>query len=197
MLKISKFIALLLACICLSSVVSKMPENNLKFLDEREQKLKDINVRNIENFIEGFFSGIEVFDNVVRNSTCLQNGEGLVREGIELFNLLKDFKVDIHVISNVQKIVSAIEAIANNLKSEKEQCKNAGEIAFADLYLIIDRITRPGYMKEIVVHLYQHLGDLDGFVQNAFSAYNDGNMSLFGNYFGQAMKLILFWDLRI
>ena len=208
MLKISKIIALIL-CISLASVFAH--EFEMKFLEDQESnqenslfefegeslhehELRDFTPENAKDFALGYLEGVELFNNVL-NSTCLENGEVIVEDAFKLYNLLKDLKIDTHIITNVKEIILATQSIVSHFKQEDEQCKAAAELALNDIKRVGERVAKDGYVKELGSHTWNNVGEIEEMVKNGLDNFNGGNMHESGNHFGRVTKFVAFWDL--
>lgn len=191
MLKITKALALLL-CLSLTSVLAQV-DIEQKFLSE--ENLDKFNPINAEQFIQGYFEGIELFSDLMKNSTCIQDTETIVADALELWNILKDFKIDTHIISNAKKIIQDVQQIISHVKTEDEQCKNAAELAMNDIHRVIERVSRDGYIKELGSHTWNNVGAIEAMIKDGYVAFHGGNMLEAGRNFGKATKFVGFWDL--
>jgi len=188
MLKITKVIALIL-CISLTSVFAQEE----KFLEGK--MIEKFEPKHAEEFISGYFAGIELFNDIARNSTCIQDSETIIEDAFKLWNILKDLKIDVHIISNVKEIVLAVQEIVSHLKTEDDQCKAAADLALNDIHRVIERVGRDGYIKELGSHTWKNVGPIEEMIKDGYSAFHGGNMQEAGLNFGKATKFIGFWDL--
>ena len=193
MLKITKVLALII-CLCLSSVFTQAQENSLNFLSESVMDFDNIDPKNAEQFIQGYLAGIEVFDNVSANSTCIQSGEVIIEDSIKLFNLLKNLKVDFHIYTTVKEIIAATQSIVSHFKNEEDQCVLASQIALVDIHRIVDRIGQDGYVTELGSHIYHNIGAIETLLQNGYTSFHEGNFLEAGLNFGKFTKFVGFWD---
>ena len=189
MLKITKVLALIL-CITFTSINS-----------QEDKFLSNINLNtefsplDTAQFIRGYVQGIEIFQDVFRNSTCIQNGEIMTEDAITLYNILKDLKVDTHIFSNVKDIIYAVQSIISHFKTEEPQCQAALEIAMNDIHKIIDRVERDGYITEFGSHIWNNVSEIEGMIQDGSVNFHNGKMEEAGINFGKATKFVAFWDL--
>ena len=193
MLKITKVLALII-CLCFSSVFTQAQEDSDKFVSKKVMDFDNFNPQNAAQFIQGYFIGAELFKDVL-DSSCIQNSEVVVEDALEIFDILKDFKADIHIFSNIKEIITATESIVSHFTNESNQCKAAGEIALVDIHKIVDRVSQDGYLKELGSHAYKNIGDIETLVENGYTSFHEGEMLEAGINFGKATKLVGFWDL--
>jgi hypothetical protein len=159
------------------------------------ERVADFSPKNAEEFVLGYLSGVELFNDVATNSTCLVNAEVIVEDSFKLYNILKDLKVDTQIITHVKEIIETTQSIVSHMKQEDVQCKAAAEIAMNDLKRVAERVGRDGYVKELATHTWNNIGAIEEMVRNGFENYHGGNMHESGRHFGRATKFVGFWDL--
>lgn len=160
-----------------------------------ESKVRDIDPVAAEQFVLGYLDGVELFKDVVNNSTCLSNADVVVKDAIKLYNILKDLHIDTEIISHVKEIIQATQEIVSHLKNESAECKAAADLAMVDIKRIAERVSRDGYVKELASHTWNNIGALEEIVKLAFENYRNKNMREAGRHFGRATKFVGFWDL--
>jgi hypothetical protein len=188
MFKNTKVIALILliTLVSINSQEDKFLANNLEM---------ELTPANAEEFVRGYFKGIELFEDVATNSTCIQNAEIITEGAITLFNVLRDLKVDIHIVSNVTKIVKAVQSIMSSIKSEDSACRAAGSLAMDDVKRLMERLSRDGYVKELASHSWSNASEIAAMLASGADSYTNEKIQEAGLAFGKATKFVAFWDL--
>lgn len=196
-----KRILLLLTLLIGASLCQALPEKNtnseVKFLANEEAKLSNFNLNasDAELFIQGYFSGLELFNNLLANSTCLQNGEVIVEDTLKLYEILKDFHIDTSIIGKIRDIIVATKSIISSFNGEVEACKAAADLALNDIHRLVDRVRKDNYLEELGSHLVFHLNEVKGLIASGFAQFHEGDMLNAGLNFGKATKFVAFWDL--
>merc|ERR1712151_647072 len=101
-------------------------------------------------------------------------------------NLLKDLKIDIHIISNVTKIIEHVQSMVAHLKPETAECQAAVNLAKGDVQKVLERIRRDGYIKDLGTHTWNNLSNIEGMLVDGYNAFTKGNMYDAGKGFGVA-----------
>ena len=184
MMKITKVLALII-CLTLSAINAED-----KFLSNLE-----FSPMNAEEFVRGYVNGIELFDDVMLNSTCIQSGEIIVQDAIKVWDILKDLKIDTHIISNVKNLIIAVEGIVAHIKTEKPECQAAADIAVVDIKRLAERVSRDGWIKEAGSHAWENTSEIEGLIKDGIASFTAENMLEAGTTFGKATKFVAFWDL--
>lgn len=194
--KILLVIALLIGT-SLCQAFSEIDINEQKFLNKEETKFRNFNfnVSDAELFLEGYFKGLELFNNLFTNSTCLQNGEVIVEDALKLYEILKDLHLDISILGKIKDIVVATKSIITSFTGEVEACKSAADLALNDIHRIVDRIKKDNYLEELGSHLVFHLSEIKNYIETGFVQFHDGDMLNAGLNLGKATKFLAFWDL--
>ena len=184
MFKITKVLALILL-ITFTSINSQFLAN-----------VNELTPVNAEEFVKGYINGIGLFQDVTANSTCIQNAEIITEDAVTLFNILKDLKVDVHIISNVKEIVVAVQSIISHIKVEEPACKAASALALNDVKRLIERMGRDGYVKELGSHTWENVSEIEGMVQDGIASITSEKIEEAGMTFGKATRFVAFWDLE-
>ena len=169
-----------------------------KLTVEREKYLKNYKFSPVETevFFTGFFQGVQLFENVLNNSTCIQNAEVILKDSLVLYDLLKDFHVDFHIISKIRDIVMATKSIIGSFSGEVENCKLASDLALISIHKIVDRINENDYLTELSSHLLMNIFSIKSLIESGFNDFHQGKFDSSGLNFGKSVKLIAFWDLN-
>lgn len=199
MLSNTKRVTILLSLLIGFSLCQALPEieSNQKyenFLASYEAKFKNlkINPSDSELFMKGYFSGLELFNNLLTNSTCLQNGEILLKDALKLYDIIQDFDLD---ISKITEIIIIAKSIIANFNSEVEACKEAEQIAVEDIHRIVDRIKKANYLEQLGTHLIFNMVEVKRLISVGFIQFHEKQMQEAGLNFGKVTKLVAFWDL--
>lgn len=188
--------------ICAYLLLLGMSLCHLTFLGEMkiesyEKKLANFNLTPLdaEDFLNGYFSGLELFNNVAYNSTCFQNGEIIIEDALKLYEILKDIKIDISIISKIKNILVLTKNIVSSFTGEIEQCQEASDVILDDIHNIIDRVRKDKYLEDLGAHLVLNLAEIKTLIQTGFADFHEGKMKEAGQSFGKATKFVAFWDL--
>ena len=184
MFKINKSLALILI-ITLSAINTQD-----KFLSNLE-----FSPMNAEEFVKGYVNGLELFNDVMVNSTCIQSGEIIVEDAIQIWDILKDLKIDTSIISKVKNLIIAVQSIVSHIKTEKPECKAAADIIVGDFKRLAERIERDGWINEAGHHAWDNVSDIEAMIKDGIASFSAEKMEEAGNTFGKATKFVAFWDL--
>jgi len=146
-IRISILISILIGASLCQFTEQEIEEQKFLAIEESKFKNFNFNASDAELFIKGYFSGIELFNNLVYNSTCLQNAEVIVDDALKLYEILKDLHFDITIIGKLKDILYTTKSIISSFSGEVESCKAASEIALEDIHRIVDRIRKDNYLE--------------------------------------------------
>ena len=197
MLSNTKRLIILFSVLIGFSICQALPEteqNYQKFLASAERKFKSLNFNalNAELFLKGYFTGIELFNNLLANSTCLQNGEILLKDALKLYEIMQDFHFD---ISKIKEILIISKSIISNFNLEVIICKNASEMAVEDIHRIVDRVRKDNYLEQLGANLFVNMFEIKTLISVGFVQFHEKQMEQAGLNFGKVTKMVAFWDL--
>ncbi len=194
--KITLLFAIIIgACLCNPT----HNEDTMKFLDFEETAFPNFNLnfsyQDAELFVKGYFKGLEIFDNLLSNSTCLQNAEVVFNDALKLYEILKDFKFDTTAIKNIKELFVITKSLIVSFYKDTKECKNFAYQAMNDIHRVIDRVKKEDYLKELGVNLVFNMSKIKDYLDTGFASFHQRQMESAGVSLGKATKLIALWDL--
>lgn len=145
------------------------------------------------NFTLGFYEGIEIFNGVFYNSTCLEHSEKIFTDVIQLVNIFSNFNVE-NLANELRDILHILEEFVNIGETEIPVCKDLG-IELKDLFVrIYGHVANVKYAEKLSSHTIFNLGKIKDLLEGAV---NDAKTEAYfrsGKGFGELIKFAALWD---
>lgn len=146
------------------------------------------------NFTVGFYEGIEIFNPVLANSTCIQESTKLVRTVINILDVLSHFNFE-NPAPQLKEILHLLENTVSIGEVAYPSCTDMG-LQLKDLLTkVYSHVVNPKYLEHLGTHVIFNLSKVKEIYEAALKDTQDQVYFRAGKGFGELVKFVALWDL--
>jgi hypothetical protein len=159
-----------------------------------EFKSLNCNLRNFTIFMDGYMSGLSIFEKAYRNTTCENNIKKTISDLIVFFDFIKTINFDREFFKKLNEAVSMMEDIYKDYRKQTKECIITYHKIFCILNKVFDKILDPYFSQKLVDHTYCNYHELENRTRCACRSLQNHEFYQAGFKFGDLTKFFAFWD---
>ena len=191
----SKIIASLVILAIISSTMCK--EEGLKFLaEEVHEDAVSLPIHEIENFMKGFYSGLNLFNNLTHQDECFIEATDpeIVNSAVEIYRIFQNLTLHSDFTKVVKEVSEKAIVVITKIGEAQSSCARFGGDLSARGVQIVNFLKDPEYIQKITTHTYMHITGFIERVNHGVVSAKDGDFHASGYAFGDLINFGFFWN---
>lgn len=191
----SKIIASLVILAIISSTMCK--EEGLKFLaEEVHENSVALPVHEIENFIKGFYTGLDLLNNLTHQNECFIEATDpeIAHSAVEIYRIFQNMTLHSDFAEIVKQVSEKTISLISKISEAEASCARFGGDISARGIQIVNFLKDPEYLQKVTTHSYMNIG---GFMERAtlgITSAKGGDFFASGHAFGDLINFGFFWN---